>query len=139
MKCTNGRRVVGKTTICPHLYKKVIYNYKLTLIKQRLFRKMWWFESDSKFTENVHVLSTSVGVCVDKNNQSIVLCLQNKPKVCSGKHILQWIILATFIVSYTVGVGMKPEVLSNTPVCCMLCIFFKNVKLTILKFECFVG
>lgn len=65
----------------------------------------------------------SVGVCADKSNWSIVLCLQNKHKACSDKLILQWIILATFIVSLGLGVGKKFEALSDLPVYYMLWVF----------------
>lgn len=78
-----------------------------------------------------------MGVCADKSNWSIVLCLQNKHKACSDKLILQWIILATFIVSLGLGVSKKFEVLSDLPVYYMLWVFSNMWKLTILKFQGF--
>lgn len=81
-----------------------------------------------------------MGVCADKSNWSIVLCLQNKHKGCSDKlilQILQWIILSTLIISLGLGVGKKFEVLSDLPVYYMLCVFSKMRKLTILKFQGF--
>lgn len=103
---------------------------KLKLISERTCQQIHW--------ELLHP-HASVGVCADKSNWSIVLCLQNKHKACSDKLILQWIILATFVVSLGLGVGKKFEVLSDLPVYYMLWVFSNMWKPTILKFQGFCG